>query len=439
MKLDSSLPFFNVQDSPVDGSVQQRASHWDRNDDGVIQTIDGQMRAVPNSSVTAGADKQVVAMSEENKNALKSALTSIKGNIVTMFSSLTTSSSQAAQKADQFINSVLNRAHQSAEFELSLSSSASQFASSTLVDPSAGTEYLEKQAWTNIRGLNISVDNVSGEVSVDYSHVVVDISSSAAGSLDRTSRVEESLSVYQKTAEMPLDAATDTAGRQPSLASYQSLAGATDSSELRQSVSQKSSASSAMSGMNEASLRSLHAFMLTVTNVDGHEIGNAMDRAHEEGRLPDSTDRDTYISQWKALQKDPAFRHDITYDGRDELIKKNQDLLADYFSQNRSASTQVEVANTTWAERSSASEVTYDSPQAVRAQSVSLILDFLALHENTSINKLHFGREQTSFSLDLSFYLGEFTRSKNGRVGLALGDASVEEFAARAHSVDIKA
>lgn len=90
----------------------------------------------------------------------------------------------------------------------------------------------------------------------------------------------------------------------------------TSGTQTLSSRSGHTTATSAISSMNEATLRSLHAFMLTVTGVDGHELGNAMEVAHEQGRLPASHDRDAYIAEWKELQKDPAFRHDITYDGR---------------------------------------------------------------------------------------------------------------------------
>jgi hypothetical protein len=428
MKLDGSLPFFNVKDTPVDGSTKTRASHWQQADNGVIQTTDGQMRATPLLSTQEGQSKLPVAMSSENKNALKSALESIRDNIAAMFNSLTHSSNQAEQKADQFINSVMSKAQQSTEFELSLSSSASQFSSSTLVDPSAGTEYLEQQAWTNIRGLNINVDNINGEVSVDYSHVMIDISASES---ERIGEVNQSLHIAKQGTKQ----ATGTDESLKRITSYQS----SEVKASKESGVQKASVSTAIGSMNEASLRSLHAFMLTVTGVDGREIGNAMDRAHEEGRLPNSADRETYIAQWKELQNDSAFRHDITYDGRDELITKNKDLLADYFIQNQSSRTLVGIASASKLEHTSNQSITYDSIESVKSKSVSLILDFLSQYENSSLYNLRFDREQTSFSLDLAFYLGDFSHSQDGRVKLTLSDGNISEFGARQQSIDIKA
>jgi len=363
-----------------------------------------------------------------------------------MFSSLTNLPDQAMKKADEFISNIVTQASQSAEFELSLSSSASQFSSYTLVNPTAGTEHLEKEAWTSIRGLNISVNNTNGEVNVDYSHVRVDIGASEHGKMERNSTVEQSLSVHRQ-ADQPATTAASGTNNANSPGTQTLSSHSTPQSPERTATPNSSSghttATSAVSSMNEASLRSLHAFMLTVTGVDGHELGNAMDKADEEGRLPGSHDRDTYIAEWKELQKDPAFRHDITYDGREALIEKNNDLLADYFAENSHADVHAGITSLNNSEsyrnQDANHPISYDSPESVTEQRLSLVLDFLSQRETGSFSNLHFGREHTSFTLDLAFYLGDFSRTQDGKVALTLNDGSTEEFSTRQQGLNIRA
>lgn len=370
MKLDSMLPFFNVKDTPVDGSSAQRASHWKQTNDGVIHDANGSMRAVPNT-VGSGVE---LSSSIENIKTLKAGLESVKSEIVALFSQFQSSESAAQDMADKFIEGVVGKASHSAYFEVSLSYSMSQFSA----------QDANKQAWTDIKGLNITVDNVSGEMALDFSQVEVELGT-------QTHVVAKDISL--------------------------------NNGKVKE-TEQESKAVNPLDKMNESSLREFHAFLLTTNNVDGSELGQAIDRARLQGRMPDSSDREKYIDQWRELQKDPGFRHDITYDDRDSLQGKVEALLSEYRVAHPTAELGPKNEDLDESDihvyAGSDSPVLSDLLEAGQKSLQSILQNLLDNDVVSAVNSIKKDGEKTSLNVDFSVYLGAMKMSQNNQLVIGL-------------------